>query len=753
MSTIKRTGFKIWGSVIITSTFISCLLLNLQNQTYLESALLFLIISICSALFSFWLAKIITRPIYMIEQMINNIASGNFNTRFENVGGDHELASLAKRINQMSQAINESEIRFRSVFYNSSIGILVADYDEKKFWMANTAMCELLRYTENQLLSLEVKDIHPPEDTEKIIEIFEKQAKGEILKAEYAPMIRSDGSKFLADITTSPMTLNGRLFNVGIFQDVTQKYETEQELDRHKQNLEQLVEERTSSLKRAETIAQVGSWHFDCIENVLTWSEETYRIFCHPLNEPVTMQFAFSKVHDDDKEKVKTMWNEALEGNANYDLEHRISTPQRIKWVRTQAELVFDKENCPVVAHGAIQDITTTKKIKQELIEAKEKAETVTKTKSQFLANMSHEIRTPMNAIIGMSKLALQSGLEGKAKNYITNVNYAAEGLLGILNDILDFSKIEAGKLKLSNVHFILNNDVIVPVINLINESAEVKKIKIRVKIDKAVPRFYYADSMRIRQILLNLLNNAVKFSHDYGNVTLVVSVIEETDTEALITFRVDDEGIGISDKNKQHLFQSFTQIDSSNTRKYGGTGLGLAISKKLTELMGGKIWVESKEGEGSSFFFTLKIQKSNEPIITECIGQREINRQENVKKLKGKKILVAEDNELNQELMVDLLSSIGVNVAIAIHGQEVLEMLENEFFDAILMDLHMPVMDGYEATRIIREKYKDLPILAISANAMNGDSEKSIAAGMNGHITKPIDPEQLYKILSCLMN
>ena len=654
---------------------------------------------------------------------------------------------------RLENSIRESEARFRSIFYNSSIGILVADLEKRKFHMANDAICKLLGYTENQLLSMALMDIHPPEDIDWILPEFKKAASGEKLVTERIPMLRSDGNTFLADITSTLLTLNGRPHNVGLIQDVTKRYETEQELEKYKNHLEQLVEERTSSLERAEAIAHVGSWHFDLVKNVLTWSEEIYRIFCYPMEEPVSIELFQSKIHEDDREKVMDKWSEALEGCCKYEIEYRIVTQKGIKWVIERAEFIFDSKKRPVAAHGAVQNITEAKKIEKELTLAKEKAEAGIKTKSLFLANMSHEIRTPMNAIIGMSILALQTGLEGKAQNYVKKVHHAAEGLLGILNDILDFSKIEANKLILSNIHFALK-DVISPAINMIKGIVEDKGIILRVKIDKELSKFFYAVPMRLKQILLNILNNAVKFSHDGGNVTVRVSLCEENETEALIQFRVEDEGIGISKVNQQNLFQPFNQADNNTTRKFGGTGLGLAISKKITELMGGKIWVDSNIGKGSIFFFTVRMQKSDEKSIAKESGDRELILKVSVNKLKGLKILLVEDNELNQELFEDMMITNGLQVKIAQNGQEALEMLEQDNFDGILMDLHMPVMDGFEATRKIRnhERYKDLPIIALSANAMEGDKEISIAAGMNDHISKPVKPEKMFETMALYM-
>ena len=383
-----------------------------------------------------------------------------------------------------------------------------------------------------------------------------------------------------------------------------------------------------------------------------------------------------------------------------------------------------------------------------------EAAQASEKSKSEFLANMSHEIRTPMNAILGMTQLALRGELNPRARNYVEKSNIAATNLLRILNDILDFSKMDAGKMELSNSHFQLKN-VIANTRQLISVAIKDKNIKTKIILDKDVPKAYYADSIRLGQVLTNLTSNAVKFSKSEGTITLNISLLKEDSKYAYIQFSVSDEGIGISQENQQKLFQSFSQAESSTQRRFGGTGLGLAISKKIVDLMDGEIWVESEIDEGSTFSFYIKMQKSNKNAILENNNDTQKAIQLAVEKLNGTNVLLVEDNELNQELAVDLLTNSGLNVSVANNGKEAIEVMETQEFDIVLMDVQMPVMDGYEATKILRkeERFKNIPIIALSANVMQDDVEKVKLFGMNDHIGKPINVTTLLTTMAKWMD
>jgi len=390
------------------------------------------------------------------------------------------------------------------------------------------------------------------------------------------------------------------------------------------------------------------------------------------------------------------------------------------------------------------RQIEKAKELEAQLIASKDIAEMAAMTKAQFLSTMSHEIRTPMNAVIGFTHLLLQLNPREDQMDYIKMLKFSAENLLVLINDILDFSKIEAGKIEFEEADFSIK-DLISNIRLALLQKATEKDIQIKLFIDQDLPNAIKGDPVRLGQILTNLISNAVKFTKA-GKVTITAALAKKTDTTTTIDFDITDTGIGIEDDKIEHIFESFTQASSTTTRKFGGTGLGLTITRRLLELMGSEIKVSSQFGRGSTFYFSLDMKNSDKNFAV----QDKHDQSPETKSLKGVKLLIAEDNQINVILAKQYMKLWDIECDVAENGEIALMLVKNTDYDMVLMDLQMPEMDGYQTTTAIRnlpeEKYKKLPIVALTASAMLDIKDQAFIVGMNDYISKPFNPDELYR-------
>jgi len=794
---------------------------------------------------------------------------------------------------QLLEQVRVSEQRTRLILESTDEGIFGVDTDGR-ITFVNPAACELLGYTQNEMIgqpSHQLIHHHHPDGSEYPKEncpMFAAYKKGESKRIDNEFLWKKDDSGLPVEYGATPVRKGEDLVGAVIsFKDITERKRAEAQL------------QHTNFLSDgALDLTKAGYWHVPLDGS--GWyksSERAARIFGDPptSDHRYTLEHWAKHVREGDEAAAKiTMqnFNDAIEGNVPvYDATYAYKRPidGQIVWIHALGRVVKDANGKATDMFGVTQDITDFKLLEMELVAAKIKADEATQMKSMFLANMSHEIRTPMNAIIGLSYLGLKTQLNPKQRDYLNKIHNAGTSLLAVINDILDFSKIEAGKLDIEQTDFKLD-DVITSVTTITGQKAHEKGLEFLAEMPSTVPQYLVGDPLRLGQILTNLVNNAVKFT-ERGEIRMSAELLERTGEKCKLKFSVRDTGLGMTKEQAAKLFQPFTQADMSTTRKHGGTGLGLTICRRLVELMGGQICLESEPGYGSTFSFTVwlgigeqkgsgkivperlqqlnvlvvddnaaaceiiheslrsivhhvdavasgnaavasvKQRDSDEPydiifmdwrmpgldglqasriiksdeslahqpaiVLVTAFGREEVREEaehlhldgfllkpvtksmlidalvnvfsspseeidaagaaeasKEAKRLQGLRVLLTEDNEINQQIAVELLESVGATVDVANDGSIAVKKLfahERPPYDIVLMDLQMPEMDGYQATRKIRSeaRFTKLPIIAMTAHATTEERERCLDAGMNDHISKPIDPSLFYETLS----
>ena len=790
---------------------------------------------------------------------------------------------LEQLVKDRTDELRESEERTRLLLESAGEGIIGVSLDGKMTFV-NPAACRMLGYSPDEFTGQDLHSLihYSHEDgtpyPRENCPMYNSISLGTASHVDNEVLWRKDGTSFPVAYSSNPIRKDGSLVgSVITFKDVTDRRRAEEALG--------------ESERRTRTILETaieGVWMVDNDAATLIANPALCTILGRPQEEIIGRQI-FDFV---DEENRLVFLNELEKRKKGQSGAYEISL-QRSDGVNVpclfNASPFLDEKGAKRGSFALVTDITARKVADEQVRRAKEIAEEATKAKSDFLANMSHEIRTPMNAVIGMAHLALQTELTPKQADYVRKIQRSANSLLGIINDILDFSKIEAGKMHMESVDFGLD-EVLDNVSTVVGVKVHEKELEFLMDTTQDVPLALVGDPLRLGQVLINLCNNAVKFTEE-GEIVISTKLVEKQDEWVMLQFSVRDTGVGLTEEQKGKLFKAFSQADMSTTRKYGGTGLGLTISKRLVNMMGGEIWVESEPGKGSEFIFKAKFglaskfsRRHLEPsvdlrgmrvlvvddnassreilqslletmsfevtvaasaeegiaelekearsrpyrlilmdwkmpgmdgikaseeikrhpslpqkpkiIIATAYGREEVMQkcekvgvdgfllkpvgqsvlfdaimvafgkessegeavarvsggdEEELRKIRGARVLLAEDNEINQQVAKEILEQAGLVVSIANNGKEAVEMVREGSFAAVLMDIQMPVMGGFEATQEIRmeEGFKDLPIIAMTAHAMAGDREKSIEGGMNDHVTKPIDPDQLISALA----
>jgi PAS domain S-box-containing protein len=648
---------------------------------------------------------------------------------------DGSLYAIARDISDerlKEYELSASEERAR-IFFENSQGFMCTHDLRGRFSAVNEAGAAILGYSKSDILDMSLFDIVPSQRHELVEDYLSAiksagQSKGQMVTRH------KDGRYHIWQYNNIlEKSLEGEDYVIGNAIDITERYTLEEALKKTKETLEQ-----------TNRVAQVGGWDFDIKKQKLLWTSVTKEMHGMPPEFEPSLQEAISFYKEgDSRAKIIEAVDNALQNGADWDMELEVVTRQGDEiWIRVIGNVEMDN-GLSKRLYGTFQDISQIVYQREELKQAILRAENASMAKSEFLANMSHEIRTPLNGVIGFTDLVLKTKLNDTQEQYLSIVNQSANALLSIINDILDFSKIEAGQLEL-NVERCDIYEMASQAADIISYQVQSQGLEMLLDISPELPRFIYTDPIRLKQILVNLLGNAAKFTKQ-GEVELKIMPVREATENVTVRFLVRDTGIGIRQEKQNKIFEAFSQEDTSTTKRYGGTGLGLTISNKLLALMDSQLQLDSQPGEGSTFYFDVTLRfEHGEPI-----------QWENIKSLN--RALIVDDNDNNRNILNQMLLPGNIQTTLVKSGLEALQLLAaGNRYDVVLIDYHMPIMDGLETIKKIRENIyhtaEQQPIVLLHSSA---DDETIIDAclkfDVGGHLVKPIKSDDIYQLLSRL--